>query len=171
MRKLQRRSLILFGGAAVPIALASAAFACQSTVTLYASPSTVAPGGTVKVTGNKYNSSSTFGPVDIRLDSRTAKPLASTTPVGGNIEVDVKIPQNTSTGYHILIATQYNESGTPCTGCPGRTTIKVVSPTAAASGVGGVSSVTNPLGLAASGVAALTLTAAWRSRRRTTAAS
>lgn len=163
----------MFAVAAVPVALASAAYACQSTVTLYANPNTVIPGGSITVTGNKYNASL---PVDIRLDSRTAPSLVRTTgAVLGSSGVSVTIPANTSLGYHILIATQYNAQGVPCTGCPGRTTIKVVSGStstagAASSEVGfGGALVANPLGLPGFALASAAVAVAIRRQRRRTA--
>lgn len=169
----RRRASVLFAGSALPIVLASAAFACQSTVTLYSSSSSVAQGGTVTVTGNKYNTSAAFGPVQIRLDSRTGPVLASATPVGGNISASVTVPATTSLGYHILIATQYNNTtGAPCTGCPGRASVKVVAPASAAASVGsGLSAPwlpSTPLGLV--GVALASLAVAVLRRRRVVAA-
>lgn len=169
---LRRRLLTTFALAAVPVVLASAAYACQSTVTLYARPSTVAQGGTTTVTGNKYNPSL---PVEIRLDTRTGPLLATTTAaVLGGAGVQVTIPAATKVGYHILIATQYTSSGVPCTGCPGRTTIKVVAPTApssagTSSGIGGLG-VANPFGLPGFLLASLAALAVRRHRRRPTTA-
>ncbi|HSH23554.1 MAG: hypothetical protein M3Q48_12395 [Actinomycetota bacterium] len=133
----RRYLLVLSVVAGIPLVVASVAFACQSTVTLYSNPKTVAVNSTVKVTGNKYNSSPAFGRVEIRLDRRTGPVLASATPSAGNFSTDVKIPAGTAAGYHVLIATQYNkETGVPCTGCPGRVTINVTPATSTAGAIG-----------------------------------
>ena len=163
---------MLFAVAAVPVVLASAAYACQSTVTLYANPSTVIQGGSTTVTGNKYNASL---PIDIRLDTRTGPVLKTTTAAAlSGAGVSVTIPATTKVGYHILIATQYNNSGVPCTGCPGRTTIKVVSGTSSTAasngaGFGGAGLVANPFGLPGFALASVAAAVAIRRRRRVAA--
>lgn len=178
--RIQRRLLLGFAVTAVPVVLASAAYACQSTVTLYANPSTVAQGASTNVTGNKYNPSL---PVEIHLDTRTGPVLATTTaaalnPANGS-GVAVTIPASAKVGYHILIATQYNASGVPCTGCPGRATVKVVSASTAAAatagvsngiGVGGAGLVANPFGLPGLLLASLGVFAVRRHRRQAVSA-
>lgn len=155
MHMPRRRTLLLLAGTVVvPVALASAAFACQVLSTLSLSSASGRAGAVVTAKGGNY-----FGttPVFFRLDSRTAKPFAQAKVVNGEFTTRIKIPA-TSPGYHTVIAIQYEADGvTPCVGCPGRTSFKVTrSGTAAASsavGVPGSSRLAGtPLGLLAIGL-------------------
>jgi len=136
---VRRRAGILFIlGATVPlVALVSSAWACGVLATLKAAPSTVAPGATVQVTGSNYSRDADkglFAPVSIRLDSRTGPELGTAEPTGTKISANVKVPATAAAGDHLLVATQTRISdGTPKSGTPGRTTIRVGGAAVAAS--------------------------------------
>ncbi|MDQ3931476.1 MAG: hypothetical protein M3252_01355, partial [Actinomycetota bacterium] len=133
--KLQRRLVLFFVLAAVPILVASAAFACQRLVTAYATPKSGPVGTNVTVTGGNYNPSA--GPVEVRLDTRTGKVLATTAAQpDGNISVTFPIPSGTSVGYHTLVVTQFTSSGTMISGGPGRTSFQVTQSATKASAGG-----------------------------------
>ena len=133
----RRIGVFLIIGAAVSLVAVSTAWACGVLATVSLSSSTAAPGSTLAVTGEHYSSSATFGPVAIRLNSRTATPLATTTPdaagrIGVTTPLNVTIPSGTSQGWYVVLATQNNTSnGTPKSGTPGRTSLRVQGASAA----------------------------------------
>ncbi len=129
---MRRRAgqLFIFGAAAPLVILVSSAWACGVLATLKAAPSTAAPGQTVQATGANYSDDvgETFTPVQIRLDSRTGPVLQEVTPVQGRFDTTFRVPA-VGGGDHLLIATQNRlVDGTPKSGTPGRTTIRVVGP-------------------------------------------
>jgi|GEM_PF-3650212 len=156
MQMPRRRTLLLLAGTVVvPIAMASAAFACQVLSTLSLSSTTGRAGAVVTAKGGNYFGTS---PVFFRLDSRTAKPFAQANVVNGEFTTRIKIPA-TSPGYHTVIAIQYQaDDVTACVGCPGRASFKVnssgtVVASSAASGLPGTGwLVDTPLGLLALGL-------------------
>jgi hypothetical protein len=96
--------------------------------TLKAAPSSVAVGQTVGVTGVNYsNDMAAFTQVQIRLDSRSGPVLKEVVPnQARRISTTINVPANTASGDHLLIATQNSiASGTPKSGTPGRTTLRV----------------------------------------------
>ena len=126
MRRPVRSLLLLFGAATIPVALASAAFACQVLATLHVSPKSGPGGTTVTATGDNYSSNPNASPVVVHLDTRTGRSLASTRPDGnGHINTSFTVPGDVSTGSHALVATQYLANGAPKSGTPGRATFTV----------------------------------------------
>ncbi len=142
LHKTKRRLCIgAFTVVAAPLLLASVASACTQLANLQANPNSGAAGSTINVTGTRFRTdpASSPGPVEIRLDSRSAAPIG-TLPVAsvaagtGGISLSVTIPAAAAIGYHTLIATQYNTStGALLSGFPVRASYKV---TAVASGRG-----------------------------------
>ncbi len=102
---------------------ASAAFACQSLTTAAVSPNSGPAGSTVTVTGSNYSNAA---PVQVRLDSRTATPIATAQPVNGNVSVQATIPAGTSVGFHTVLITQ-TVNGVPRSGSPGRASFQVTA--------------------------------------------
>ena len=153
---------------AVSMGAASVAFACQSLATLSVSPNSGASGTVVNFSGGKYSSSSSASDVVIHRDTKTGPALwtgraSSTGSIGGSFAM------TGTTGYHVLIATQYTSPGVPCAGCPGRSSFNVTASSSASSASVLPSALTSPVGLA--GVASLTaLGAAAALRRRREAA-
>src|SRR5919202_312625 len=80
-----------------------------------------------------------IGAAAIRLNSRTATPLATVSPdTAGRISTAVTIPGGTSPGWYVILATQQNAStGVPKSGTPGRTSIRVQGAAAARNRHGG----------------------------------
>lgn len=134
---MRRRAGFLFIlGAAVPfLVLASAAWACGVLATLKAAPSTAAPGQAVSVTGTNYSSNAAFTAVQVRLDSRTGPVLGEVRPnADGRIDTTINVPAGAGNGDHLVIATQNRLSdGTPKTGTPGRSLMRVEGASAGSS--------------------------------------
>ncbi len=129
----RKRCLVLAVSAAavVTIGIASSAYACQALATLHLSPASGPVGTTVTATGSNYAAGP--NPVIICLDTRDGPELARTFALPGvGIRVEFKIPAGTSPGYHTILATQTNASGTPSSGTPGRAVLQVTGTTASA---------------------------------------
>lgn len=134
MRQNKRRLFIgFFFAAAVPLAIASVAYACQRITPMHANPQSGPAGSTVQVSGTNFSRESTSSDVAIRLDRRDGRvlasiPASSLEPVGtttGKFSANVTIPADVAIGNHILIATQTLGNGRPCIGCPGRANFEV----------------------------------------------
>ncbi len=135
---MRRRAgqLFIFGAAAPLVILVSSAWACGLLTTLKAAPSVAAPGQTVQASGTNFDENmATFTPVQIRLDSRSGEVLAEVTPgAGGRFNATFQVPASAGAGDHLVIATQNRISdGSPKSGTPGRTTIRVAGAAAGSS--------------------------------------
>ncbi|HEX2043136.1 MAG TPA: hypothetical protein VHF24_10925 [Acidimicrobiales bacterium] len=149
MIRSKKRALGLFTLVAVPVAFASAAFACQALTTAYARPNSGPVGTAVTVTGGGYNSNYD---VQVRWDSRYATPLATVRPSSsGWVSTVINVPQ-TSVGQHTILITQKvlsNGVWVDKSGTPGRASFNVTSGSATAASTGLDPSVlVTPVGLA-----------------------
>jgi hypothetical protein len=116
----------LIFGALVPLAVAATAWACGVLATLKVDSSVASPGQTLTVSGINYSDSAQFTPVQIRWNSRTGPVLKEVSTVGGRFSTTVQVPGNAAPGWYVLNGTQYNiANGTPKSGTPGRTTLRV----------------------------------------------
>ena len=133
MRRRRVGFLLIFG-ALVPLAVAATAWACGVLATLRVDAPVAAPGQQLTVSGINYSSDmANFTPVQIRWNGRTGPQIGQAIPVGGRISTEVTVP-NADPGWYSLNATQYNvNNGTPKSGTPGRTTLRVQGAAAAAS--------------------------------------
>ena len=126
----RRTGFFLILAAAIPLAVASTAYACANLATLYLNKSGGKPGTVLKGDGRNYASPTTRPPagppsqVTIRLDSRTGKVLWQGPAPDGRIQPRFAIPRARA-GYHTLLATQQRADGRPHAGTPGRATIKI----------------------------------------------
>jgi hypothetical protein len=122
----RKLGLILVFGAALPLAVASAAWACGVLATLTLDHKTAAAGDAITATGKNYGTAAGVSAVTIHLDSRTG-PVLATTPAltGGRINETFALPATIKPGYHVIMATQNNANGTPKSGTPGRTTLQI----------------------------------------------
>jgi MYXO-CTERM domain-containing protein len=161
MNRSKRRALGLFAAVAVPLVFASVAYACQSLTTAAVNPKSGPAGSSVTVTGCNYSNAA---PTQVRLDSRTAAPLATPMPSGGCVNAAVTIPGGTSVGYHTVLITQ-TVNGVPRSGSPGRASFQVTSGASSAS-ILEPSVLVGPVGLAG-----LVLLVGISRRRRTAAES
>ena len=118
--------LILVFGAALPLVAVSAAWACGVLATVTLDTKVAAPGQTVTATGKNY-SSAADAPVTIRLKSRSGQVLATTN--AECVEPGSTRPSpcrpTLSPGWYVVLATQTLANGTPKSGTPGRTTLRV----------------------------------------------
>jgi hypothetical protein len=127
--------LLLVFGAVLPLAAASAAWACGVLATLTFDTKVATPGQTVTATGKNYSAPTTGGAnpqptnasdVTIRLESRSGRVLTSTAPpAAGKLNKSFTLPADISPGWYTVLATQFNANGTPKSGTPGRTTLRI----------------------------------------------
>jgi len=119
--------LFLVFGAAVPLAVASTAWACGVLATLSLNTKVAAPGQAVTVTGKNYSNTAEGGPspVTVRLKSRSGAALTTVAATNGKIEDTFTVPANTAPGWYVVLATQTLANGNPKSGTPGRTTLRV----------------------------------------------
>jgi hypothetical protein len=120
--------LALVFGAALPLAIASVAWACGILATLSINTKVAAPGQTITVTGKNYGTAASgASAVSFRLKSRNGTVLTQVPAPAGTdkISATFAIPANTSPGWYVLLATQNSASGVPKTGTPGRTTVRI----------------------------------------------
>ena len=124
MRK--KLGLVLIFGAAVPLAAASIAWACGVLTTVSLSDKVAAPGATVTATGKNYSTAAGVSAITLRLKSRTGRVLATTAAQsGGKLNTTFTVPSDLSPGWYVILATQFNANGTPKSGTPGRTTLRI----------------------------------------------
>lgn len=119
--------LFLVFGAALPLAVASAAWACGVLATLSIDTKVAAPGQAITVTGKNYSNTADGGPspVAIRLKSRTSDAITTINAAGGQINKTFALPESTPPGWYVVLATQTLANGNPKSGTPGRTTLRV----------------------------------------------
>ena len=118
--------IFLVFGAVVPLVVASAAWACGVLATLSLDKRVAAPGEVVNASGRNWSTAAGASPVTIRLRTRDGQELATTAAqTGGRIGTSFPVPANLSPGWYVVLATQYNANGTPKSGTPGRTTLRV----------------------------------------------
>jgi hypothetical protein len=125
--------LLLVFGAMVPLAAASVAWACGTLTTLKLNTKVASPGQSLTATGKNYSGAAGASAVTISLQTRNGAVLAST-PANpdGTINQAFSLPGTLSPGWYVVIAKQFNANGTPKTGTPGRTTLRVQGAAAAA---------------------------------------
>lgn len=122
----RKLGLILVFGAALPLAVASAAWACGVLTTLALDQKVTTPGSTLTATGRNWNASATASVVTLRLQSRSGTELTTVTPTPDRkISKQFTLPASLSPGWYVVVATQFNASGSPIAGTPGRTTLRV----------------------------------------------
>ena len=118
--------IFLVFGAVAPLLVASAAWACGVLATLSLDKKVAAPGEVVNASGRNYSTAAGTSPVTIRLQARDGRELATTAAqTGGRIGTSFPVPANLSPGWYVIVATQFNANGTPKSGTPGRTTLRV----------------------------------------------
>lgn len=118
--------LFLVFGAVLPLAVASVAWACGVLATLTVDQKVAAPGQAIAVTGKNYSAAAGASAVTVRLKNRTGTVLATTAPdSNGRINTSFPVPANLSPGWYTVMATQNNANGTPKSGTPGRTNLRI----------------------------------------------
>ncbi len=121
----RKLGVLMIFAAAVPLAAASVAWACGVLATVSADTRVASPGQAVTVTGSNYASRNASA-VTLRLNGRNGPVLATATPdSNGRINQTFTLPSNVDPGWYVVLATQFNANGTPKSGTPGRTTLRV----------------------------------------------
>lgn len=140
--------LLLVFGAALPLAVASVAWACGVLTTLSLDKKVAAPGETVTATGRNWRATADYGAVSIRLKNRDGQVVATTSAnADRSIDETFALPNDLSPGWYVVLATQTNETtGNPAPGTPGRTTLRVQGASAKSSEVAGAPWSSNPSG-------------------------
>lgn len=123
----RRAGFLLIFGALVPLAVAATAWACGVLATVKVDKAVARPGEQLRVTGVNYSSSADFTPVEIRWNGRTGEIIGQATPQpNGKIDTTVQVPANQPAGWYLVAGTQFRKSdGSPKSGTPGRTTMRV----------------------------------------------
>lgn len=122
----RKLGLILVFGAALPLAVASAAWACGVLTTLTLDQKVATPGSLLTATGRNYSANATASTVTLRLQSRSGTVLTTVTPSADRkISKQFTLPASLSPGWYVVLATQFNQNGSPVAGTPGRTTVRV----------------------------------------------
>lgn len=124
----RKLGLILVFGAAVPLAVASAAWACGVLTTLSLDQKVATPGSTLTATGRNWNANATASVVRLRLQSRSGTELVPggiTPTTDRKISKQFTLPASLSPGWYVVLGTQFNANGSPVAGTPGRTTLRV----------------------------------------------
>jgi len=119
--------LALVFGAALPLAVASVAWACGVLATLSSDVKVAAPGQNVTLAGKNYGTAASgASAISFRLKSRGGTVVKEIpAPTTDKIAATFPIPADTSPGWYVVLATQNSSSGVPKAGTPGRTTIRV----------------------------------------------
>jgi hypothetical protein len=134
--RLGRRAWGVIGAAvAIPLVVASIAYACTALATLSLNTPQATPGQTVQGTGrafsNAHGSAPAAEPVVIRFASRDGQVLWTGRPdASGNIAFQFTVPNNARPGSYAIIATQTNADGQPVAGTPARASLTVTGPAA-----------------------------------------
>lgn len=119
-------------------------------------------GQAITVTGTSFSSAAGRSPVNIRLNTRSGRVLATPTPdSAGRITATFPVPSDLAPGWYLLVATQTaTANGRHLGFTPGRTRINVRASAAGAVVPGGRGGLPDsPPGLVALGAALLLLTA------------
>jgi hypothetical protein len=126
-RPKRTMGILLVFGAALPLAVASVAWACGVLATVTLDKKVASPGEAVSITGKNYATTATGGPsaVTVRLQSRSGTVLTTVPAVAGRISDTFTVPSSVSPGWYVVLATQNNANGTPKSGTPGRTTLRI----------------------------------------------
>lgn len=134
MTSIRKRMGVLFIGTAIPLVLASAAYACASLATLSVNPEKGRPGITVSGSGANYCADPACSEVTIHFKSRSGLVLATTRPgADRRIAFEFTVPK-AAAGWYSIVAVQSKADGAPVAGTPGRDSFKIVRRTSAREG-------------------------------------
>lgn len=115
----------MLAAAAIPLAVASVAFACARLTTLYLNKSAARSGAEVSGFGRNYTTDPRASDVTVRFNSRHGLVLWQGRPdQNGNITPSFRVPK-AKRGYYTILATQYGADGRPAAGTPGRASLRI----------------------------------------------
>ena len=110
---------------AIPLAVASTAWACGRLATLYLNPAGGRAGAEVTGVGRNYNSAPTASEVTVRFNGRNGRVLwQGRADQNGRIFPSFQVP-NVRAGNYVVLATQSTADGRPAAGTPGRSPLRV----------------------------------------------
>lgn len=110
---------------AVPLAVASLAFACARLATLKLDRAGGRSGVVTNAVGINFNNDAKSSPVAIRFNSRNGRILWSgRADRSGKVKGSFRIP-NARPGNYVIIATQETAEGRPAAGTPGRAPLEI----------------------------------------------
>ncbi len=130
MRDMRRKLaiMLILGGAALPLALVSLAYACGILATVHLNRSAVASGASVSGFGNNYSTKPKASAVVLHFNSRTGRALWTGRPdQNGNIALRFTAPR-VRPGYYVVDATQTSATGAQVAGTPGRAVLRIGNP-------------------------------------------
>ncbi len=156
----RKLGLFFICGLLLPLAATTSAFGQGST--LQVNVKEPVRGQAITVTGTSFTGAAGNSPVNIRLNTRSGRVLATPTPdSAGRINATFPVPNDLAPGWYLLVATQTTTANNRHLGfTPGRTRIFVRAASAGAAAPGGRGGLPDsPLGLVALGSALALLTA------------
>ena len=110
---------------AVPLAVASLAFACGRLATLKLDRASGRAGATVDAVGRNFNTNAAASPVALRFNSRNGRVLwEGRADQRGMVRATFTIPRARA-GHYVIVATQEVAEGRPAAGTPGRAPLRV----------------------------------------------
>ena len=116
---------MVIGAVAIPLAVASVAWACARLATLYLNPSKGTAGTDVSAVGRNFNSAPTSSEVTVRFNSRSGRVLWSgRADRNGRVSPRFEIPRARA-GHYTIVATQQLANGRPAAGTPARAPLQV----------------------------------------------
>jgi hypothetical protein len=120
------RTLVVVAVLAIPLAVASIAFACARLSTLKLNRASGPPGAETSAIGRNYNFDARSSTVTLRFNSRRGRVLwEGRANSRGQIRGSFRIP-NARPGQYVILATQTSE-GRPVAGTPGRAPLRIRS--------------------------------------------
>jgi hypothetical protein len=118
------RTLVVVAILAIPLAVASIAFACARLSTLKLNRTSGPPGAQASAIGRNYNFDARSSAVTLRFNSRRGPVLwEGRADSRGRIRGAFRIP-NARPGQYVILATQTSE-GRPVAGTPGRAPLRI----------------------------------------------
>jgi hypothetical protein len=126
-RRRAKLTLAAVAVLAVPLAIASMAFACARLATLKLDRAGGTPGARVGAEGRNFSNDAASSPVALRLNSRRGPVLWEGRPNRrGRIRASFTIP-SARAGHYVILATQQTAEGRPAAGTPARAPLRVRS--------------------------------------------
>ena len=127
MSRIGHRRLggLLIVAAAVPLVVASAAYACARLATLNLETSTARSGTEVRFIGRNFSTSPPNSAVQIRWRWRGGATLWEGRPTErGTISGSITVPRGRA-GNYVVLGTQYRPDGRPASGTPARAALRI----------------------------------------------
>lgn len=127
MGRKRSMGMILVFGAALPLAIASVAWACGVLASVSLDKKVASPGEAITISGKNFANTTVGGAsaVTVRLKSRTGTILTTAATTSRAFSDTFTVPATLSPGWYVVLGTQTKADGTPVAGTPGRTTLRI----------------------------------------------